>query len=280
MRIDLHTHSTYSDGTDTPAELMYRAAQAGVDVLALTDHDTIAGWGEAAQAVATTGVSLVRGIELTTREGKKLIHLLGYLFNPASAEISAHCAKLFTARRERVTEMVERLAKDYPISLAAIVERVGENVPLGRPHIADELVRLSVVKNRQQAFAGLLHHKSPYYVPNYAPSTFQALQWIKEAGGQAVLAHPFATKRGGVVPEYLMRELAEAGLFGVEVDHRENDSALIEPLRKLALEIDLVTFGSSDFHGRGKPNILGENTTSPEGLEKLVATSFLEVVTA
>ncbi|MDY5584846.1 MAG: PHP domain-containing protein [Arcanobacterium sp.] len=278
MRIDLHTHSACSDGTQTPTELMVAASSAGLDVVGLTDHDTISGWDEAAAAVSVTGVQLVRGIELTTRDDNMSVHLLGYLFDPEAEKLRKHRQNLKNSRYERVAKMVELIGKDYPITIEQIEERVGVGVPLGRPHIADELIRIGVIKTREEGFMGILRPGSPYYVRNYSPSTLDAISWVNEAGGKAVLAHPLGIKRGGAIKFSRFMEFKEAGLFGVEVAHRDNDRALLPELENLITRLDLARFGASDYHGSGKPNLLGENTTSEEVLALLCEGSFLEVI--
>lgn len=280
--IDLHTHSACSDGTQAPAELMTSAQQAGLSVVGLTDHDTISGWAEAAGAVPQCGVSLVRGMEVTTRFDESgvgiSVHMLAYLFDPEAPALKAHREKMASARVDRAQEIVTRMAADLPIRWHDVLAVAGEGATVGRPHIADALAAAGVVKDRQEAFATLLHTTSPYYVPNYAPDVFDVIAWINDAGGRAVFAHPLAIKRGRTVPLGVLEAMAEAGLFGVEVAHRDNPEQLRSQLSCRARGCGLFQFGSSDYHGSGKPNRLGENTTDSDTLVALAQGAFLEVI--
>ncbi|MEW6916002.1 PHP domain-containing protein [Trueperella pyogenes] len=280
--IDLHTHSSYSDGTQTPAELMAAARDAGISTLGLTDHDTIAGWAAAAAAVAGTGVNLVRGMEVTAHyndAGTPLsVHMLAYLFDPQAPELAAHRENLRTSRITRAQHIVARLAEDLPISWQDVVEIAGPDAVVGRPHIADALVVAGIVDSREQAFANYLSPRGKYYVRNYSPDVFDVIAWINAAGGRAVFAHPAAVKRGKTVPLQALDAMAEVGLFGVEVHHRDNPESLRGQLAEKAEQLGLCQFGSSDYHGAGKPNRLGEHTTDSETLKLLAQGAFLEVI--
>ena len=277
VRIDLHTHSLCSDGTDSPAQLVGKSKAAGLDVLGLTDHDTVRGWDEAAGAAAENSVRLVRGMELTTEYAGVSVHLLGYLFDPDNGAIRSHCARMARERRERAQKIAEKLARDFPFSFSEMAARIPPGVPLGRPHIADELVRLGIVPNRSAAFASLLSPGSKYYVRGYAAYTPEAIEWINSAGGKAVVAHPKAEKRGRVLPDAALFAFAEAGLFGVETDHRDHSARSRRELSELARKAGLLRFGAGDYHGRGKPNRLGEYTTSARVLEELRKNTFLPI---
>ncbi|EEZ78212.1 PHP domain protein [Actinomyces sp. oral taxon 848 str. F0332] len=274
--IDLHTHSTASDGRSTPAELMREAARAGIDVLGLTDHDTVAGWAEAAGQVEATGTALVRGMELSAKIDGISVHILGYLFDPDDERLTAHVARMLAERRDRAVRMVARLARDVPVTWEAVEAHAGAATPVGRPHIADALIDSGVVADRQEAFAVYLRPGSPYYIHHYAPPAAEAVEWISGAGGKAVMAHPAASRRGKTVSLSRIEELADAGLFGLEVDHRDNVER--EKLAKLAERRGLVRTGSSDYHGTGKPNRLGENTTAREVLDAISSGTHLEVL--
>ena len=278
--IDLHTHSAISDGTQTPTELMASAREAGLICVGLTDHDTVAGWEEAARAVSDTGVSLVRGMEVTSHyndAGARVsVHMLAYLFDPTAPALAAHRERLLASRADRARQIVERLSEDFPLSWDDVV--AGEGAVVGRPHIADALIAAGVVSSREEAFADLLHPRGKYYVPNYSPDVFDVISWINDAGGRAVFAHPMAAKRGKTVPLSALDTMAEAGLFGVEVNHRDNPPHLREALASRARALELFQFGSSDYHGAGKPNRLGENTTDSDTLAALEQGAFLEVV--
>lgn len=272
MLIDLHTHSNASDGTETPAEVMAQAVRAGLDVIALTDHDTTAGWEEAADAAAEVGVGLVRGIEIScSREGKS-VHLLGYLTAAGDAALGAELARARDSRLTRMDRMVERLAADgIPISVEQVRAELADGATLGRPHLADALIAAGVVDDRNEAFARFLSNDSPYYVDHYAPDPVRAVELVVAAGGAAVIAHPFTGRQDGVVTPDFLADLAAVGMLGVEVDHRDHDDAARRELRGVAAELGLVVTGSSDYHGSGKDNRLGENLTDPQALEAIVA---------
>jgi predicted metal-dependent phosphoesterase TrpH len=276
LRIDLHTHSSASDGTDDPAELVRVAARAGLDVVALTDHDTTAGWAAAA-AACPPGLRLVRGAEFSCvspdgRGGRVSVHLLGYLFDPAHPAMLDEQARLRVERRDRLVRMVTLLAEDgYPVNPATFLDRFPPELPAGRPHLARALVEQGVVASVDDAFARLLNNSSPYYIPRADTPVERAVRMIDEAGGVAVFAHPFARKRGRVVQPSVISELAEVGLAGVEVDHPDHSPEDRERLRAQAAELGLLATGSSDYHGANKTTPIGAETTAPEAFERLVA---------
>jgi len=270
VRIDLHTHSNVSDGTEAPGAVMASAAAAGLDAVALTDHDSTAGWGEAAEAARTLGLVFVPGMEVSCRTEEGIsVHVLSYLHDPTHPGLLAEIAKSRSARVSRAERMVERLAEDYPISWADVQEQVAPGATIGRPHIADALVAAGVVPNRSAAFTGILTGRSRYFVAHYAPDPAHAVRLIREAGGVPVFAHPEASARGRVVGEHTYLEMIDAGLAGLEIEHRDNPEDGRAYLRRLAEEHSLLVTGSSDYHGTGKPNLLGENTTSAEALERI-----------
>ncbi|MDN5748828.1 MAG: PHP domain-containing protein [Pseudonocardia sp.] len=277
-RIDLHTHSTASDGTDSPAALVAAAAGAEVDVVAITDHDTTGGWDEAATALPA-GMRLVRGAEFSCvspsgRDGERdvSVHLLGYLFDPAHPAIEAEQARLREERHRRLVGMTERMAADgYPIDVEAVFAYLPAGASAGRPHLARALVAAGVVESVNAAFATLLYTGSPYYVPKADTPVRAAIEMVRAAGGVAVFAHPLARGRGRVVEPSVIADLTAAGLGGVEVehpDHAEPDRAL---LRGLAAELGLVTTGSSDYHGTNKTTPIAAETTTGDALDELVA---------
>ena len=281
MRIDLHTHSTQSDGTQPPAELMRAAADAGLDVVALTDHDTTRGWGEAARAVRDTGVTLVPGIEISCAYDGISIHLLGYFIDPLNAPLLAQLERARSSRRTRAERMVERLGPDTGLTWAQVQEQFGAETTIGRPHIADALVASGVVVSRDEAFATYLGSRSKYHVSHYAPDPAHATRLVRAAGGVPVMAHPFAAARGRTVGVEVIERMADAGLAGLEVQHRDHTDAAIGEGLRLAERLGLVVTGSSDYHGTGKQNRLGENTTPAAVLEQLVdqATSGMRPIT-
>ena len=277
--IDLHTHSSVSDGTETPAELVAAAVSAGLAVVALTDHDSTAGWSEATRAVADTGLTLVPGMEMSTRLGMNSVHMLAYLFDPEDAALVAETARLRDSRLHRAERIVERIAADYDLTWGDVLAQASSGATLGRPHIADALVAKGYAPDRSAAFAGILHWRSGYYEPHEAPSPLIGVRLIREAGGVPVIAHPATRGREPNVSSEGFEALVDAGLLGVEVDHRENTPAGRARLLELAERHDLIVTGSSDYHGDGKPNRLGENTTDPGQLERIVdaATGWVPV---
>lgn len=270
MRIDLHAHSNVSDGTQPPAELIAAAAEAGLDVVALTDHDTTDGWAEASAAAMKLGVALVPGMEVScrTREGIS-VHLLSYLHDPAHPGLLEEITKSKDARFTRAERMVSLLAEDYPLSWDDVIHHVAPGATLGRPHIADALVAAGVVEDRSEAFETILASRSRYWVQHYAPDPAAAVELVRAAGGVPVFAHPVASSRGRIVGEHTYREMIDAGLAGLEINHRDNPEQGRAFLRRLAADNDLLVTGSSDYHGAGKPNLLGENTTAPEVLARI-----------
>jgi len=277
--VDLHTHSSVSDGTEAPAALVASAVRAGLDTVALTDHDTTAGWAEASAAVVGTGLTLVPGMELSTRLGFDSVHMLGYLFDPAHEGLVAETARLRDSRLHRAERIVERIAADYDLTWGDVLAQARSGATLGRPHIADALVAKGYAPDRSAAFAGILHWRAGYYEPHEAPSPVIGVRLIREAGGVPVIAHPATRGREPNISVEGFEALVEAGLLGVEVDHRENTPVGRTALLELARRHDLIVTGSSDYHGDGKPNRLGENTTAPEQLERIVdaATGWVPV---
>lgn len=278
MRIDLHTHSNCSDGTETPAELVGAASRAGLDVVALTDHDATYGWDEAAEAAVRDGVALVRGAEISARSRAVSVHVLAYLYDPADPGMLAIGERMASERSGRAAKLVERLSADYDVSWEDIEAHSAERTMFGRPHIADALVRAGYVQDRAEAFATLLATNSPYYVPHYAPDPVAVVQAIRGAGGVPVFAHPGADVRGRIVPDAVIEEMADAGLLGLEVFHRDHSAEQETRLEDLAHTLGLFVTGSSDYHGAGKPNRLGENTTAPHVLEQIEELGLLDVI--
>ncbi|GIF43560.1 hypothetical protein BC793_129120 [Actinoplanes xinjiangensis] len=271
--IDLHCHSTASDGTLTPAELVRAGAAAGLDVMAITDHDTTGGWDEAA-AARPDGLRLVRGAELSCRwhgaEPAIPLHLLAYLFDPAEPVLAAELARLREDREQRGERIVIKLRADgVPITWDE-VRGYAAGGSVGRPHIAQALIRAGLVKTTNEAFESAWLG-ARYFVPKTDLDVFDAVRAVREAGGVAIFAHPRATKRGRVVPDELIAALAEAGLFGLEADHEDHSPAERAQVRALADRLGLVVTGSSDFHGTHKTVQLGAFTTDPAMYEKIVA---------
>ncbi|KND27881.1 PHP domain-containing protein [Streptomyces stelliscabiei] len=264
MRIDLHCHSTASDGTDTPAELVRKARATGLDVVALTDHDTTRGHAEAIAALPE-GLTLVTGAELSCRLDGVSMHMLAYLFDPEEPELLAERELVRDDRVPRARAMIVKLNElGVPVTWEQVA-RIAGGGSVGRPHVATALVDLGVVPTVDDAFAEQwLADGGRAHVAKHETDPFEALRLIKGAGGVAVFAHPAAAKRGRTVPESAVADLAAAGLDGIEVDHMEHDTATRARLRGLAKELGLLTTGSSDYHGSRKTCVLGEYTTDPE----------------
>ncbi|RUQ99256.1 PHP domain-containing protein [Labedella endophytica] len=267
---DLHTHSSVSDGTENPARLIRSAVEAGLGTVALTDHDSTAGWAEAGEAARDSGITLIPGMEFSTRLGYRSIHLLAYLFDPADGDLVAEMARIREARLVRAERIVRNLARDYALTWDDVVAQTSEGSTIGRPHIADALVARGHVPTRSEAFASILHPSRGYFLPHYAPEPETAVRLVVAAGGVPVIAHPATRGRGLVVSDEDVADLAKVGLAGLEIDHRENTVAGKETIARLAERHGLLLTGSSDYHGTGKPNRLGENTTSDEVVAAII----------
>jgi predicted metal-dependent phosphoesterase TrpH len=275
VRIDLHTHSNASDGTDAPAELVAKAVAAGLDVLAITDHDTTAGWTQAAAALdaAPAGFRLVRGMEMSCEgrgeDGDPVpVHLLAYLFDPADATFAAERIRQREERVARLRAMATNIAADYPIDPESVLARVGTSA--GRPHLAAALVEAGVVDSVSEAFEELLSRRSKYFVHKQDAPIDEAVAMIAAAGGVSVIAHARARMRGRLLAIDHIEELAQRGLNGLEVDHPDHPDDERVLLAGLARKLDLITTGSSDYHGDNKSQALGAYTTDPIAFEALV----------
>jgi len=280
--IDLHTHTNFSDGTDTPTELVNKALASGITTLAITDHDSLSGWGEAISALRP-GLSLVPGAEISCQTNDGIsVHVLGLLFDPNHVELMNTLSKTRENRHGRMEKIIARINEaGIDISMADVLEQLSDGATLGRPHLADALVKKGVVASREEAFTQMLHNNSKYYVSHYSPSPEVAVKLIKEAGGVAVIAHPMASHRGRVISSETFGSIINSGLDGIEVDHRDHTPDEKKELINLAKEFDLVMTGSSDYHGNGKLNMLGEYTTHPKQWEKLESKATIRrVVTA
>jgi predicted metal-dependent phosphoesterase TrpH len=270
--IDLHTHSNFSDGTDSPAELINKALAAGVKIIALTDHDSVAGIAQASAALRP-GISLVPGAEISCQsEDGVSVHMLGLLFDTANQDLISTMEKTRENRHGRMQRIIEKINEaGIEISINDVLAELADGATLGRPHLADALVKKGVVKSRDEAFSQMLHNKSKFYVAHYSPTPAEAIKLIKAAGGVAIIAHPMASHRGRTISYESFGDLITAGLDGVEVDHRDHSPDEKNALIELARENNLVMTGASDYHGNGKLNQLAEYTTNPEQWEKLEA---------
>ncbi len=277
MLIDLHTHSNASDGTDSPSELIDKAISKGLDLIALTDHDTVGGWDEATTALkndeSNSKLKLVLGSEVSCQgEDGTSIHMLGLLFDPNYTPLISEFEK---TRENRVTRMSRIISRLNEAGIEITIEEVNAqkrgDATLGRPHLADALVARGHVASREEAFNIFLHNGSKFYINHYSPSPEVAIRLIKEAGGVAVIAHPLASRSGRKIDLETLNQLIKAGLDGIEVDHRDHNEMERSELMRLAIEHNLVVTGSSDYHGTGKMNQLAEFTTHPEQWERLEA---------
>ncbi len=273
MRIDLHTHSTASDGTLSPADLVRAAAEAGLDVVALTDHDTSAGWA-AATAALPAGLTLVPGVELSCRwfgtEPSIPLHLLAYLFDPDHPDLAAELKRVRRSRETRAQRMVELMRADGIDVTWDEILGYAKGGSIGRPHLAQALIRRGIAATVSEAFAPRWLGER-YRVPKEDLDVFRAVELVRAAGGVSVFAHPRATVRGRIVPDELIVALAGAGLGGLEADHDDHSPAEREHVRGLAAELHLLVTGASDFHGSHKTVRLGANTTAYEQYERLLA---------
>jgi len=274
MRIDLHTHSSVSDGTDSPAELVVAAAAAGLDVVALSDHDTFDGLDEAVAAGPRVGVRVLRALEMSAQHQWDSVHVLGYGCRADDPALAAELARVREGRNGRVPAMLANLARyGMPVPPEVLERQVGASPSVGRPHIADAMIELGYVADRTEAFDTWLADDRPIFVGRYAAPLRRALELIQGAGGVAIIAHPWGRGRREQLPPSLLESLADAGrLDGIEVDHQDHDAAIRTDLRTLADRLGLLATGSSDYHGLGKTDHgLGCNTTGEEVLAQIEA---------
>jgi predicted metal-dependent phosphoesterase TrpH len=272
VRIDLHTHSFVSDGTDAPADLMREAKAAGLDVVALTDHDTAAGWPEAQRAADEVGITLVPGMEISTRLGSASVHLLAYLLDPVHPPLVAALDRILDGRNGRVPAICAQLrAVGVDVTEEDVRRSAGDAAATGRPHIADVMVATGAVGSRDEAFAKFLNPGRPGYVRRYACPLEEAIGLVGQAGGVPVIAHPWGRAPGALTEETLAG-LTAIGLRGLEVDHQEHSPQARQTLRGIARNLGLVVTGSSDHHGTGKvDHDLGCHTTDPDEYERILA---------
>jgi predicted metal-dependent phosphoesterase TrpH len=273
VRIDMHVHSNASDGTDDPAEVMRRAGAAGLDVVALTDHDTQAGLA-AARAALPDGLTLIPGMELSCQLDGRSVHLLGYLFDPDDPGIAAETAQVRDDRTYRARAMVTRLAElGAGVTWEQVSEIAGDGV-VGRPHIARALAASGAIAEPADAFTPeWIGDGGRAFVDRYAPGLASAVTMIRTAGGVPVLAHPRSP--GYEIPDAVIAELAEAGLCGIEVFHFDHDEAERMRLAALARSLDLIATGGSDDHGSFNGRGLGADVTPAEEYDRLLGMARL-----
>jgi len=274
MRIDLHTHTTSSDGVLTPTELAELASQRGVDVLAVTDHDTVTGVGEAFAAGERLGVRIVAGIELSARHSDRAVHILGYFLDAADGALLRRLDDMQADRLERLQRMVRRL-NDLGFELTTDdVLAQAKGAVVARPHVARALVARGSIASVRDAFTPeLIADGGRADVPRRQLSPHEAVALIGSARGVAVVAHPGLSHHLGThepIPDSLLRDLRDNGLAGLEVDHPDHSPLVREGLRKLAADLGLITTGGSDFHGEtGRP--IADCTTAEEMFVRLEA---------
>lgn len=274
MKIDLHTHSLHSDGSDTPTELVEKAAAAGLDVVALTDHDTVIGWDEATGAGERFEIQVVRGVEFSTTNQGRGQHLLGYDFDPEHPAISEILKRSASSRADRAEALFARMEElNVPVDRKNVESKAGGIV--SRKHVAAGLVTAKHFKDEDEAFRELLNEGKRGYVQRYRADIEETIRAIAAAGGVSVIAHPRDGKRGPGVSDERLAELKGIGLIGVEVDHQAHSPEVRDALRSIALDLDLVVTGSSDYHGTRKvDHELGCNLTSAEAATALLGGDY------
>ncbi len=270
--IDLHTHSNFSDGTDTPAQLINNALSQGITTLALTDHDTVAGWDQAIERLRP-GLDLVLGSEIScqTEDGIS-VHMLGLLFDRENLPLQEVISQTRDNRVGRMEKIISRMNEGgISITIEEVIAQLADGATLGRPHLADALVAKGLAKSRDEVFSEWLANSSPYYVAHHSPTPEEIIRLIKGAGGVAVIAHPMASLRGRIISPVSLASYIDAGLDGIEIWHRDQTLEQQALLVEIATSADLAMTGSSDYHGVGKLNKLAEFTTDPAQWEKLEA---------
>ncbi|WP_427889741.1 PHP domain-containing protein [Kribbella sp. GL6] len=276
MRIDLHTHSNRSDGTDPVPVLIRHAHEAGLDVIALTDHDTADGWVEGRQAAEELGIGFVPGLEISCKLNGISVHLLGYLPDPSYAPLAKDLRIVREGRTDRIPTIVARLNSiGVPLTVGEVLAQATGTPSVGRPHVADALVANGTVANRTEAFDKYLADGRAGHVPHYALEPGHAIDLVREAGGVPVIAHPWGRSSYKVMTEDTLGRLVEDhGLAGIEVDHQDHSPESREALRAIARNLGIIYTGSSDHHGAGKiDHDLGVNSTEPEQLDRLLETA-------
>lgn len=279
---DLHCHTVYSDGTATPEELVQQASSLGLQGVAITDHDTTAGWSDFRKAADAASLPVLFGSEITAEDAGVFVHMLAYQYNPQDLCLMDMFALTRKRRFERTKRMVERMSHDFPITWNDVLAQAkhGDLTTLGRPHIADALVCAGVCKTRSEAFAGPVSPCSPYYIPTPSPNVREVIAAVKHAGGVIGIAHPADYSRNArLLSDEQIITFARAGLDCLEVYHRGNSCNQRQRLLALARQYDLLVTGGSDWHGTGKPNRLGEETTSRDVVSEILSRGFKDTAT-
>lgn len=273
MRIDLHTHSNRSDGTDPVDVLIAHAQQAGLDVIALTDHDTADGWTDGRRAAEELEIGFVPGIEISCKLRGISVHLLGYLLDPSQPELAEELRIVRDGRTDRIPSIVARLNSiGVSLTVDEVLAQATGTPSVGRPHVADALVANGTVANRGEAFDRYLADGRAGHVSHYAIEPGRAIDLVRAAGGVPVIAHPWGRSSYKVMTQDAIAALvADHGLAGIEVDHQDHSAESRATLHRIADELGIIATGSSDHHGAGKiDHELGVNSTEPEQFERLL----------
>ncbi|MEI8410121.1 MULTISPECIES: PHP domain-containing protein [unclassified Kribbella] len=273
MRIDLHTHSNRSDGTDPVDVLMALAKRDGLDVIALTDHDTADGWADGRRAAEDLGIGFVPGIEISCKLNGISVHLLGYLLDPSYPALAEELRIVRDGRTDRIPSIVARLnGLGVALTVDEVLAQATGTPSVGRPHVADALVANGTVANRSEAFDRFLADGKPGHVSHYAIDPGRAIDLVREAGGVPIIAHPWGRSSHRVMtPDTIARLVDDHGLAGIEVDHQDHSPESRTALRGIAQDLGIIFTGSSDHHGDGKiDHDLGVNSTEPEQFERLL----------
>lgn len=279
LTADLHTHTRFSDGTDSPQELLAAARAAGLTTVGLTDHDTADGWDEASEHVCR-GMRVLPGAEFSTKhpadDGSLVsVHLLGYLFDREHPAIVAEWQRIVDERTNRGTRIVESLvAAGYPISIDQVREKAGRS-NIGRPHIARALIDAGVIETVGEAFDGILEDGGPHHVALRSTSLVGGIEMIVAAGGVPVIAHPRARAAARLLTADVLESLVGAGLAGLEIRHPDHDDAARSELAGIASDLGLFQTGSSDYHGRNKTLRIGQERTDDVVVEQIIASGAL-----
>ena len=245
--IDLHLHSTQSDGSFSPTQVVQRAAKLGLSAISLTDHDSVAGVQEAQNIGRDIGVEVIPGTELSAHKAGMDIHILGYFIDPANSDLLAYLQKFQDARRNRAEKIVARLNRlGVRITMAHVLHKAGD-AAIGRPHVADVLVEEGFVFSHDHAFQKYLGYGKPAYQPKFVLTPREAVEIIHAAGGLASLAHPVLYRRDALIPD-----LIKQGLDGIEVMHIKHDRSDVRRYSDMAKRYGLLTTGGSDCHGDGR----------------------------
>ncbi|MDH4321235.1 MAG: PHP domain-containing protein, partial [Desulfobulbaceae bacterium] len=260
--IDLHTHSTYSDGTNSPATLVELAHTAGLQAIALTDHDTTAGIDEALAHGQALGVEVITGVEVSADHAGHPLHILGYGFAHTDSRLQQRLQVLQQARHQRNLKIFANLREiGFPLDIAELPPTPGQ---VGRPHIARLLVTKKIVKNMDQAFKKFLRRGAPAYAPCYRMDAPDAITMIREAGGLAFLAHPAANDRQLKATPHILADLKGMGLAGLELHYPTHTPKTVKTLHRLGVKLDLLFSGGSDFHGDDRPYVqIGGHPNTP-----------------